>query len=346
MSINTFLSIIIYLFIIFVVFVFLPIFFLKQCCSLNSLLISIIIQSFIGFVLNALFLLWPTYFNIKRQNLVLEIIYLQIIYLLSIIPSIILLCKSIKKRKNNIPLTRMKCIITCYSLPLSIFFSLVTVFFFIAFFWIVTNKASVADCCQHCNSRKNVQYFFCNLIFCYMEFILYTSLRYLDLNKICCEHYRICNQKNKQKNDISLSQINLVINDANHVPNKRNESNINKTLCNIEHLPNSKEIISSIEDNKKFDMNLIFKINDDKKIKINVPSDITVQKLIDFIFKKFNIDNQTSNIEFILKSEILNKTSKDKLSEKLNNEDKIIINDKNNAIQLNKGINHLIYEKN
>lgn len=42
----------------------------------------------------------------------------------------------------------------------------------------------------------------------------------------------------------------------------------------------------------------------------------------------------------------LNKTSKDKLSEKLNNEDKIIINDKNNAIQLNKGINHLIYEKN
>ena len=90
---------------------------------------------------------------------------------------------------------------------------------------------------------------------------------------------------------------------------------------------------------------IIFKINDDKRIKINIPFDITIKKLIDYIYKKVKIDNKNKNIEFILNSEVLNKMSNDKLSEKYNIGDIILINDKNNFIQLNKGITYLKYEE-
>ena len=92
-------------------------------------------------------------------------------------------------------------------------------------------------------------------------------------------------------------------------------------------------------------MEIIFKINDDKRIKINIPFDITIKKLIDYIYKKVKIDNKNKNIEFILNSEVLNKMSNDKLSEKYNIGDIILINDKNNFIQLNKGITYLKYEE-
>ena len=92
-------------------------------------------------------------------------------------------------------------------------------------------------------------------------------------------------------------------------------------------------------------MEIIFKINDDKRIKINIPFDITIKKLIDYIYKKVKIDNKNKNIEFILNSEVLNKMSNDKLSEKYNIGDIILINDKNNFIQLNKAITYLKYEE-
>ena len=92
-------------------------------------------------------------------------------------------------------------------------------------------------------------------------------------------------------------------------------------------------------------MDIIFKINDDKNIKINVPFDITIKKLIDYIYKKMKIDNKKQNIEFILNSKVLNKMSNDKLSEKYRIGDIILINDKNNFIRLNKGITYLKYEE-
>jgi len=92
-------------------------------------------------------------------------------------------------------------------------------------------------------------------------------------------------------------------------------------------------------------MDIIFKINDNKNIKINVPFDITIKKLIDYIYKKMKIDNKKQNIEFILNSKVLNKMSNDKLSEKYRIGDIILINDKNNFIRLNKGITYLKYEE-
>ena len=92
-------------------------------------------------------------------------------------------------------------------------------------------------------------------------------------------------------------------------------------------------------------MDIIFKINDNKNIKINVPFDITIKKLIDYIYKKMKIDNKKQNIEFILNSKVLKKMSNDKLSEKYRIGDIILINDKNNFIHLNKGITYLKYEE-
>ena len=92
-------------------------------------------------------------------------------------------------------------------------------------------------------------------------------------------------------------------------------------------------------------MDIIYKINDNKNIKINVPFDITIKTLIDYIYKKMKIDNKKQNIEFILNSKVLNKMSNDKLSEKYRIGDIILINDKNNFIHLNKGITYLKYEE-
>ena len=92
-------------------------------------------------------------------------------------------------------------------------------------------------------------------------------------------------------------------------------------------------------------MDIIYKINDNKNIKINVPFDITIKTLIDYIYKKMKIDNKKQNIEFILNSKVLNKMSNDKLSEKYRIGDIILINDKNNFIRLNKGITYLKYEE-
>ena len=92
-------------------------------------------------------------------------------------------------------------------------------------------------------------------------------------------------------------------------------------------------------------MDIISKINDNKRIKINIPFDITIKKLIDYIYKKVKIDNKNKNIEFILNLDVLNKMSNDKLSEKYNIGDIILINDKNNFIQLNKAITYLKYEE-
>ena len=345
MNISEFFDFIIWVFFIFGGFVYLPIILLKECCSLNSLLFILIIQSTIGFILNSLLLIEQIYFNNSKGELLFLIIVIQIIYLLSAIASIILLCKSVKLKKQNIPLTRMKFAITCYSVPLSIFFFLITIIFLSVFLFLFTRKSCPQN--GNCNSLsidgQIMKYIFVYiLILPYLNFIFYASLRYLDLNKICCVQSPIYNKKNKLKNNVAVSQTNINIYPTSNIIN---DQNINTRLCNYESLPDSNEITISVVGNKKFDMDIIFKINEDKIIKINVPSDITVQKLIDYIFKKMNLDNQTSNIEFILKSEILNKTSKDKLSEKLINGDTIIMNDKNNIIQLNKGITYLTYEK-
>ena len=142
-----------------------------------------------------------------------------------------------------------------------------------------------------------------NFIFYYTSFISFLSLKYLDINKKCC--YK-CNFNHKKiepiKKVISL-QTNTKVNITS---NATNESKNKKNLSNYYILSNSKEINISSEGNKKFDMDIIFKINDDKNIKIN---------------------------------------SNDKLSEKYRIGDIILINDKNNFIRLNKGITYLKYEE-
>ena len=344
MDISEFFSLIFGYLVMFGVFVYVPIIFLKECCSLNSLLCIVIIQSTIGFIFHSSFLIYQIYFdNSKEALFIIIIIVIPIIYLLSTIASIILLYKSVKLKKQNIPLTRMKFAITCYSVPLSIFFFLITFFYLFIFVSLFQRMCNPKTGNSHSYDGQIMIYFIVyNLIVAYLNFIFYASLRYLDLNKICCVQSPIYNKKNKQKNNVAVPQTNIDIYPTSHIINQQN---INTRLCNYESLPDSNEITISVVGNKKFDMDIIFKINEDKIININVPSDITVQKLIDYIFKKMNLDNQKSNIEFILNSEILNKMSKDKLSEKLINGDTIIMNDKNNIIQLNKGITYLTYEK-
>ena len=314
------------IFVIFFIFIYAPIKLIKKCFSLKSLLITILIQSIIGIILNLLF-------SIKYKKI--EYILPQIFYLISIISSIILLHKQKNLKKKKIPLTKMKSVINLISITLSILFFLLVLFFFTAIIIVLNTKCGVQP-------EQYVYFILYNFIFYYTSFISFLSLKYLDINKKCC--YK-CNFNQKKvepiKKVISL-QTNTKVNITS---NATNESKNKKNLSNYYILSNSKEINISSEGNKKFDMDIIFKNNDDKNIKINVPFDITIKKLIDYIYKKMKIDNKKQNIEFILNSKVLNKMSNDKLSEKYRIGDIILINDKNNFIHLNKGITYLKYEE-
>ena len=313
-------------FVICYIFIYAPTILIKQCFSLKSLLITILIQSIIGIILDFLLL-------IKYMKF--EFMLSQIFYLISIISSIILLHKLKNLKKHKIPLTKMKSIISCNSIALSIFFFLLTIFFFT---WII--MVLTARCRVHFEQYDF--FIFYNFIFCYTNCISFLSLRYLDVNKKCCHK---CNFNHKKIEPIK-KVISLQTNtNVNITSNAINESENNKKLSNYNILSDSQEINISTNGYKKFDMEIIFKINDDKRIKINIPFDITIKKLIDYIYKKVKIDNKNKNIEFILNSEVLNKMSNDKLSEKYNIGDIILINDKNNFIQLNKAITYLKYEE-
>ena len=113
------------IFVICYIFIYAPTKLIKKCFSLKSLLITILIQSIIGIILDFLLL-------IKYMKF--EFMLSQIFYLISIISSIILLHKLKNLKKHKIPLTKMKSIISCNSIALSIFFFLLTIFFFT---WII-----------------------------------------------------------------------------------------------------------------------------------------------------------------------------------------------------------------
>jgi hypothetical protein len=313
-------------FVICYIFIYAPIILIKKCFSLKSLLITILIQSIIGIILNLLLL-------IKYMKF--EFILPQIFYLISIISSIILLHKLKKLKKQKISLTKMKCGITCNSISLSILFFLLIIFLFT---FIITVLFS------HCrvHSEQYDYFIFYNFIFCYANFISFASLRYIDINNKCCYKANFNNKNIKPISSVSSLQNNTNINITS---NAINESKNNIKLSNYYILSDSQEINNSSNGNKKFNIDIIFKISDDKKIKINIPSDITIKMLIDYIFKKMKIDNKNQNIEFILNSEVLNKMSNDKLIEKYNSGDFILIIDENNSIQLNKGITYLKYEE-
>ena len=112
---------IIFIVVIYKVFVNFPMLLLKKCCSFNSLLYSIIIQSIVGLIVNSLFVLLQKNYIFKESFEFISI-FIEISYLVSIISSIILLYKSVKLKKNNIPLTRMKCVIIIIVYPY-LFFS-------------------------------------------------------------------------------------------------------------------------------------------------------------------------------------------------------------------------------
>ena len=314
------------IFVICYIFIYAPTKLIKKCFSLKSLLITILIQSIIGIILNLLF-------SIKYKKI--EYVLPQIFYLISIISSIILLHKQKNLKKKKIPLTKMKSVINLISITLSILFFLLVLFFFAAIITVLYARCGV-------HPEQYVYFIFYNFIFYYTSCISFLSLKYLDINKKCC--YK-CNFNQKKvepiKKVISL-QTNTKVNITS---NATNESKNKKNLSNYYILSDSKEVNISSEGNKKFDMDIIFKINDDKNIKINVPFDITIKKLIDYTYKKMKIDNKKQNIEFILNSKVLNKMSNDKLSEKYRIGDIILINDKNNFIHLNKGITYLKYEE-
>ena len=108
------------IFVICFIFIYAPIKLIKKCFSLNFLLITILIQSIIGIILNLLF-------SIKYKKI--EYILPQIFYLISIISSIILLHKQKNLKKKMIPLTKMKSVINLISITLSILFFLLVFFF-------------------------------------------------------------------------------------------------------------------------------------------------------------------------------------------------------------------------
>lgn len=225
MDIGDILSITIGLFCLIGIFVFLPVFLLKKCCSFICSLYTIIFKSIVGFIINSLYLLCSIYYNIPREKLVFTIIFIQILYLISIIASIILLCKSAKLKKKKISLTRLKCTITCFSFPLSIFFFLITIYFFRMITFLSFARCGISPLHIH------IHFFFFNLMFCYVDFILFASLRYLDPNKICCEKYLYTTQKK----DVAIFLNNM---DINVISNTVSESNINRRLSNYESKQN------------------------------------------------------------------------------------------------------------
>ena len=137
--------------------------------------------------------------------------------------------------------------------------------------------------------------------------------------------------------------------DINTESENQREVSTGQTLSSIQSLSNSKENDKDgkiiINNNKIYNMNIIFKISSGEEIEINTPSNITIQKLIGFFVQKMQIEKYCSNIIFIFHSEVLNELSQDLLSLKLKNNDIITISDEGNIININGEKLNLIYEE-
>ena len=197
------------IFVICYIFIYAPTKLIKKCFSLKSLLITILIQSIIGIILNLLF-------SIKYKKI--EYILPQIFYLISIISSIILLHKQKNLKKKMIPLTKMKSVINLISITLSILFFLLVLFFFTAIITVLYAKCGVQP-------EQYVYFILYNFIFYYTSFISFLSLKYLDINKKCC--YK-CNFNHKKIEPIKKviflqtnTKVNITSNATNESKNKK-----------------------------------------------------------------------------------------------------------------------------
>lgn len=221
MDVGDILSITITLFYLIGIFVFLPVFLLKKCCSFICSLYTIIFKSIVGFILNSLYLLCSIYYNIQTEKLVFTIIFIKILYLISITASIILLCKSKKLKKKENILNKIEMYYNLF------FFTFIYIFLFDYYILFWNDYFLIFCSLWNLSSSYTYTLFFFNLMFCYVDFILYASLRYLDPNKICCEKYLYTTQKK----DVAIFLNNM---DINVISNTVSESNINRRLNNYE----------------------------------------------------------------------------------------------------------------
>ena len=186
----------------------------------------------------------------------------------------------------------------------------------------------------------NIVFYFLDSFFCIVEFVLFTSLLSLGACKKCCD--KCFNCCNKDKSQTGQTQVITENSSSNGVKDINNTPPIN-----IQEPVKPEPIFIPINEKKKDNMDIIFKITSGKIIKINAPPFITIEKLINFLFKKVNIEGQTNDIIFLFNSEKLNKKSQDKLCDKLiNNINIIVTRDTNSIIKFMEAKLELIYDEN
>ena len=310
---------------------------LSKCCSFVPLFFAIIFASILGFIFNAVFFFYPKYFkSIVYMEFI--VVFIQIFFLIGIIIGIIFIRKRQTLEKKDIPQAKIFSKIKCLSCTLTIFFFLLYTYSLInlIFCTFMNNK----DDKKVTKPGPNIVFYFLDSFFCIVEFVLFTSLLSLGACKKCCDKcFNCCNKDKSQTGQtqvITENSSSNVVKDINNTP-----------PINIQETVKPEPIIISINEKKKDNMDIIFKITSGKIIKINAPPFITIEKLINFLFKKVNIEGQTNDIIFLFNSEKLNKKSQDKLCDKLiNNINIIVTRDTNSIIKFMEAKLELIYDEN